>query len=315
MASLAVLAAGFTITASAAPTLPRGEPVPGGIAILTLEAPGNAEPVVTYNGHRVLVMRNHGAGGTRSSAATTGSTGSSSTRSSSTGNGGSTWTALIGLPLALMPGTVSVDIHFGGAAPEHRTIRIGPKQYTVQKLRVAPSQVDLAQSDLDRVDGEQKIIRAALETFTPKLPSAMRFAPPVPGRRSSSFGLRRVFNDEPRNPHSGMDIAAPLGTPIKVPAEGVVINTGNYFFNGNTVFVDHGMGLITMYCHLSETDVKTGDRVKAGAVIGKVGKTGRVTGPHLHWGVALNTVFVDPALFIIDAAGTRPAAARKRATH
>ena len=176
----------------------------------------------------------------------------------------------------------------------------------MQKLKVSPGQVNLSKANLARVAREQKTIRAALATYTAMSPQTLRLAPPVPGARSSSFGLRRVFNDEPRSPHSGMDIASPIGTPIIAPADGTVLNTGNYFFNGNTVFVDHGLGLVTMYCHLSEIGVQAGQKLHAGDVLGTVGKTGRVTGPHLHWGMTWLDVRLDPA-FWVPAGGNLPA--------
>jgi murein DD-endopeptidase MepM/ murein hydrolase activator NlpD len=137
-----------------------------------------------------------------------------------------------------------------------------------------------------------------MSRWTDEQPETLRMQQPIPGVRSSSFGMRRIFNGESRNPHSGMDIAAPVGTPVRVPLAGTVIDTGNYFFNGNTVFVDHGRGMISMYCHLSAIDVKPGERVAVGTTLGAVGMTGRVTGPHLHWGLSLNRAWVDPELFV-----------------
>ncbi|MEE8108593.1 MAG: M23 family metallopeptidase, partial [Gammaproteobacteria bacterium] len=160
-------------------------------------------------------------------------------------------------------------------------------------------QVDPTAEDLERIAGDRREINQAFRSWD-REPVDTAFYLPAIGPRSSAFGLKRFFNEQPRSPHSGVDIAAPDKSDVVAPAAGVVVATGDYFFNGNTVLIHHGQGLVTMYCHMSEIDVQDGDRLDAGDLIGKIGQTGRVTGPHLHWSLSLNQVRVNPELFLVE---------------
>jgi murein DD-endopeptidase MepM/ murein hydrolase activator NlpD len=255
--------------------LPNESAVPGGVKVLQIEPQGNVLPYVDVDGHRALVMRE-----------------------------GEHWIAVIGIPLSAPLGTEQVIVH-GPASRQVLEFTVHDKRYASQSLKVAPGKVDLSAEDLKRVNEEKPIIERAMSRWSDEQPQSLRMQQPIPGVRSSSFGMRRIFNGQSRNPHSGMDIAAPTGTPVKAPLAGTVIDTGDFFFNGNTVFLDHGRGMISMYCHLSVIDVKPGQKVAAGATLGEVGMTGRVTGPHLHWGLSLNRAWVDPELFVAEASANR----------
>lgn len=270
--TLIALAPGLALahSAPAAPLgLPLSAPVPGGIVIVCVgRAPGPA-PQVMFEGQRVLVARV-----------------------------GDAWQAVVGLPLALKPGAHAL------AVVEERTertipIRVGAREYDTQYVTLANRrQVEPEPEDLRRIAREQDLLGRAFSTFSEFEPDALSFDLPSAGPVSGGFGSRRFFNNEPRLPHSGLDIAAPEGTPITAPAAGIVLETGDFFFNGLSVVLDHGQGLITMYNHLSRIDVIKGLHVARGERIGTVGRTGRVTGPHLHWSVSLNNARVDPALFL-----------------
>lgn len=210
------------------------------------------------------------------------------------------WTALVGIALSAEPGEAHITVRGPDGSLREIGYTIAPKSYKEQRLKVAPGHVDLSPGDLARYERERQRTQEIAATFSEPLSDTfdLRMQVPVAGRRSSSFGLRRVFNGQSRNPHSGMDIAAASGTPIRAPMAARVIDTGDYFFNGNTIWLDHGGGLLSMVCHLSTIAVHKGDVVQPGEIIGKVGATGRVTGPHLHWGVLLNRTMVDPALFL-----------------
>ena len=245
--------------------------VPGGVAVLGL-GDGAAAPQVTYLDRPVLVVR----------------------------EAGKQWIAVVGIPLTVKPGQEQVQVKDGGGTRQV-AFTVGAKDYVAQHITLKNRrQVDPNPDDLKRIERELAEQVEAYRGFRAGVtPSNLILDRPVDGGRlSSPFGLRRFFNGQERNPHSGLDFAVPAGTPIKAPAAGVVVLVGDYFFNGKTVFLDHGQGFVSMFCHMSAISVKVGDEVPRGGVVGKVGATGRATGPHLHWNVSLNDARIDPAIFI-----------------
>ncbi len=250
---------------NAGAALPPHAPRPGGIAVI--ELPDRPEkPNATYNDKPVLVVAD-----------------------------GDDWMAIVGIPLKEASGNAALVVDDAQSIE----FTIEAHSYREQRLNVERKYVEPNQESLDRIFAERRVIDAALNSFSEATPSTLRFGAPVPGRQSPSFGFRRIFNDQPRSPHSGMDIAAPTGTPIRTPLAGTVAATGDYYFNGNTVIVDHGQGFVTLYCHLDRIDVSDGNMVDAGQRLGLVGATGRVTGAHLHFSTYLNGTAVDPALFLL----------------
>lgn len=249
--------------------LPVASAVPGGVALVPLPS-SEQVPGVSFNGKPVMVIRQQEG-----------------------------YTAVVGLPLATRAGKHTLDINKGTATATKITFAVESKKYEEQHITLKNKRmVNPEKRDMERIGKEQRRIKKALATWNADAPQSVRLELPVEGPISSPFGLRRFFNEQPRKPHSGLDLAAPEGKPIMAPAAGRIVDTGDFFFNGNTVFIDHGQGLVTMYCHMSRIDVEPEQKVEAGEIIGAVGKTGRVTGAHLHWGVSLNDARVDPMLFL-----------------
>jgi murein DD-endopeptidase MepM/ murein hydrolase activator NlpD len=255
---------------------PQEARVPGGIAILPLPAGLPADIRASYEGHPVLIAKN--SDGSRQ--------------------------LIVGIPLTTAAGTGSVQIE-AGKKIETLNFNISEKQYEEQYITLPPGNekhVHPDEAERARYAREAKEQQAVYKSFSERgfnqdsgWPD---FILPTKGTPNTSFGKKRFFNGEARAPHLGMDIAAPQDQAAWAPAAGVIVQTGDYFFNGRTVMIDHGHGLVSMLCHLSEIKVKAGDIVKQGDVIGLVGSTGRATGPHLHWTVSLNDARIDPLLVL-----------------
>ncbi|MCX7080814.1 MAG: peptidoglycan DD-metalloendopeptidase family protein [Pseudomonas sp.] len=264
LSSLLLLCLTFNAHADSYITRLLNKPVPGGVAVVDLGTSAQA-PKASYQGKPVLVVKEQ-----------------------------SNWLAIVGVPLTVKPGSQQIS-----SDNRSLTFNVVSKKYPEQHITLKNKrQVNPNPDDQKRIAQEVPLQLGAYRSFSPNTPSNLLLDKPVNGPLSSKFGVRRFFNGEERNPHAGLDFAVPTGTPIKTPAGGKVILTGNYFFNGNTVFVDHGQGFISMFCHMSKIDVKVGQQLTRGEVVGKVGSTGRATGPHLHWNVSLNETRVDPAIFI-----------------
>ena len=262
-----------SLSCHAHPYLPTQAPVPGGVAFVDIPGIHQVKPKAYYLRHKTFVTNTEQQ---------------------------DRWLAIVGLPLSAKIGThklkvkttagyitTTFDVHNHEYPKEHLTIK--------NKRKVNPLPVDY-----DRIKKESDEILSAYATWSQKRPSTLQFTQPVKGRQSSQFGLQRILNGQKKNPHSGLDIAAIEGTPIHAPNDGVVLQTGDYFYSGKMVFLDHGQGIITSYAHMSDISVVKGQQLKTGELIGKVGKTGRVTGAHLHWSVSLNGYRVNPKLFMIS---------------
>ncbi len=265
-----IIASNAGINVAAAATF-TGSSVPGGVAVVDLGASSEPKPQARYGSKNIMVISQDGH-----------------------------WKGLVGLSLKTLPGDyiVSYQTEKDKAESKEVTIKVEPKSYPEQRINVKDKKyVSPNKEQLARIKKEKNHMGELFKIWR-DTDVSVDMSWPVDGPISSPFGLRRFFNDQPRKPHSGIDIAAPTGTDILMPVDGQVIDTGDYYFNGKTVFVDHGQGMISMFNHMSKIIVKSGDKLKRGDKIGEIGKTGRVTGPHLHWSLSLNEVRVDPMLFL-----------------
>jgi len=211
---------------------------------------------------------------------------------------GNAWTTILGVDLDTKPGEHLVEalltMDDGTVVRREITIRVVPKQFPTRRLKVAGRFINLSEADLKRADRESKETEAIYGRMTPDLIPGEAFTVPIAGRTGTNFGERRIFNGEPRAPHSGADLRATTGTPVHASNRGRVVLAKDLFFTGNTVILDHGLGIYSLYAHLSRLDVKRDDIAEKGQIVGLVGATGRVTAAHLHWGMRVQGARVDP---------------------
>lgn len=257
------------LSSAVAIAFPKNNTKPGGVAIIAVAPSTNSKPFVSYHSKPVALVK-----------------------------GRTNWLAIIGISLKTKAGTEHIIIQDKLGKKHRKSFKVKSYKYRTQRLTIKDkNKVTPNKKSQQRIEREFVLKNKLKNTFSKK-PPQLNFIRPTSGRDSGRFGLKRILNGKKRNPHSGMDIAAPSGRAVKASAAAKVIFVGNLFFTGNVIYLDHGNGLISLYAHLSKINVKKGQRVKQGKIIGKVGKTGRVTGAHLHWSVYLNGNAIDPALFL-----------------
>lgn len=254
---------------SAALALPRHAPVPGGVAVVALGPADGPAPRVSFDGRQQPVVRHR-----------------------------QEWVALVGIPLDTPPGRHALSV---GAAPGDRelALEVQSKNYPTQNLRIPDQRMVTPPPELEaRIEEEQQRIAAWKRHFAAAPAPDTDFLLPASGPRSARFGVRRILNGEPRSPHAGLDVAVPVGAPLRAPAAGTVLAVADLYFTGKTVVIDHGQGVLTLYAHLSRVDVAEGQALRRGEGFGASGVSGRITGPHLHWVVIVGGTAVDPELFL-----------------
>jgi len=211
---------------------------------------------------------------------------------------GEDWTTIVGVDLDTKPGDHKTDVLFvmedGRIDKRETVIKVVAKKYPTTELKVDEKYVELSKADLARANRESQETEAIYATISNEKLWDKPFRVPIAQRTGTNFGHRRVFNGEPRAPHAGADLKATTGTPVHATNAGRVVLAKSLFFTGNTVILDHGLGIYSLYAHLSRIDVKRGQTLRNDQVLGLAGATGRVTGPHLHWGLRVQSARVDP---------------------
>ena len=210
--------------------------------------------------------------------------------------------ALVGLDLDLKPGNYSLVGTLlkknGEQQSKKEQIIVLPKEFPLKKLWVDEKFVTPPEDSLERIKRESELLNAIYGMYTLMWFGEGKFIIPSEGEMAPNFGERRIFNNQPRSPHSGIDISSPFGADVKASNFGSVVVANDLYYSGKTVVIDHGLGVFSMYCHFSKITVHIGDQVSKGDVIGEIGATGRVTGPHLHWAFKVSGSRVNPLSFL-----------------